>query len=377
MKNLVFIFSCLLLLSACKSSIKLEGKIENMPAQRFKIEELAIDSKVPIDSGKTDANGSFQVDIKSKEEALYRIVFEQGKYILIALQNGDNAKITGDWNQLENYQVAGSSSSAALKSFLVNLRENINDLRTMQVILDSLKVKPQGDSVRQEAEKDMRNINAGFMTYLKQFADTTQSVSSALFAVNMVNPAFEQPFIHNFYQNVGKRFPTSTTAKAFAEKYFGSIEQSQQSDINTGTPAPDFAANTPEGTSLSLQSLKGKYVLLDFWASWCGPCRKENPNVVKAFDQFKNENFEIIGVSLDTDKEKWNQAIQDDKLTWKHVSELKGWGSSIARNYNVESIPQNFLIDPQGNIIAKDLKGDNLIAKLNAIFPKTASGKLP
>jgi peroxiredoxin len=273
--------------------------------------------------------------------------------------------------------VAGSSSSAALKSFLVNLRENINDLRTMQVILDSLKVKPQGDSVRQEAEKDMRNINAGFMTYLKQFADTTQSVSSALFAVNMVNPAFEQPFIHNFYQNVGKRFPTSTTAKAFAEKYFGSIEQSQQSDINTGTPAPDFAANTPEGTSLSLQSLKGKYVLLDFWASWCGPCRKENPNVVKAFDQFKNENFEIIGVSLDTDKEKWNQAIQDDKLTWKHVSELKGWGSSIARNYNVESIPQNFLIDPQGNIIAKDLKGDNLIAKLNAIFPKTASGKLP
>jgi peroxiredoxin len=223
----------------------------------------------------------------------------------------------------------------------------------------------------------MRNINAGFMTYLKQFADTTQSVSSALFAVNMVNPAFEQPFIHNFYQNVGKRFPTSTIAKAFAEKYFGSIEHSQQSDINTGTPAPDFAANTPEGTSLSLQSLKGKYVLLDFWASWCGPCRKENPNVVKAFDQFKNENFEIIGVSLDTDKEKWNQAIQDDKLTWKHVSELKGWGSSIARNYNVESIPQNFLIDPQGNIIAKDLKGDNLIAKLNAIFPKTASGKLP
>ena len=105
-------------------------------------------------------------------------------------------------------------------------------------------------------------------------------------------------------------------------------------------------------------------MLVDFWASWCGPCRKENPNVVAAYNKYKGDNFTILGVSLDTKKDKWLEAIKDDELAWLHVSDLKGWESIAARTYSVMSIPTNFLVDPNGNIIARDLRGEELDAKL-------------
>ena len=201
---------------------------------------------------------------------------------------------------------------------------------------------------------------------MKKFADTTKSVASALFAVNIINPAVEGPYIQSFYQNITKRFPNSETAKAFAEKFLQRTPAAAIEPIGAkkGNPAADFTANTPDGKTVSLQSLRGKYVLLDFWASWCAPCRRENPNVVQAYQQFKDKNFTILGVSLDTDQAKWKEAIAKDGLTWTHVSELKGWGSAIARNYGIESIPQNFLIDPQGNIIASNLRGEQLLSTL-------------
>lgn len=134
-----------------------------------------------------------------------------------------------------------------------------------------------------------------------------------------------------------------------------------------GQYAPDFTQNNTAGTPVSLASLKGKYVLIDFWASWCGPCRAENPNVKKAYEKFKGKNFEILAVSLDNKKDAWEKAIADDGLSWLHVSDLKGWNNVVAELYNVKAVPQNWLIDPDGKIIAVNMRGAELDERLSAL----------
>lgn len=138
--------------------------------------------------------------------------------------------------------------------------------------------------------------------------------------------------------------------------------------LSVGAPAPEFSLNDTNNRAVKLSSLRGKYVLLDFWASWCGPCRQENPNVVNAYNAFKGKGFTVMGVSLDKDKQSWLAAIDKDQLTWQHVSDLKYWSSEAAKLYGVTSIPRNFLLDPKGKIIARDLRGPALIEKLNELL---------
>jgi peroxiredoxin len=142
-------------------------------------------------------------------------------------------------------------------------------------------------------------------------------------------------------------------------------------NVAIGATAPDFTQNDPEGKPVKLSDFRGKYLLIDFWASWCVPCRKENPNVVKAYQKYKNKNFDILGVSLDGGNDslaKWTKAIEADKLAWTQVSDLKGWDNEVSQRYGVRGIPANFLLDPEGKIIAKDLRGDDLDKKLAEIL---------
>lgn len=185
----------------------------------------------------------------------------------------------------------------------------------------------------------------------------------AVFAANnFFSSEADLPLLEDLAERLEKENPSPKYAQAF----ISGIRRIK--GISVGDIAPDFTLDAPDGTPVSLSSLRGKYVLLDFWASWCGPCRRENPNVVRLYNQYKDKNFEIYGVSLDRDRDAWIKAIRDDGLTWVHGSDLKYWNSDVAVKYGVNGIPATYLLDTEGRVIAKNLRGQALERKLQEIL---------
>ena len=165
---------------------------------------------------------------------------------------------------------------------------------------------------------------------------------------------------------------TNESANAIIQTTLQEIAQKKQTEVDggdlMGKTIPDFEQADINGKMVNIKSLRGKYVLIDFWASWCGPCRGENPNVVNAYNKYKSKNFTVLGISLDKTKDAWVDAVKKDGLVWQQLSDLKFWSNAVAQQFGIQSIPQNYLIDPNGIVIGKNLRGEELEAKLASIL---------
>ena len=230
----------------------------------------------------------------------------------------------------------------------------------------------ENDSTVMALKNEFRILNDNFRNYCFGFADTTKNPVVALFGATMA--PVEMAALKGPLAGLSKRFPKHKGI-AGTINYINDLSTKQtqsqavpQSSATIGNMAPEITMNDVNDKPFSLSQLKGKYVLIDFWASWCGPCRGENPNIVAAYNQFKDKNFTVLGVSLDEDKQDWINAIAEDHLPWQHISDLKKWKSIVVGLYGIDGIPYSVLVDPQGKIIAANLRGSALQNKLAEVL---------
>ncbi|MFZ1306223.1 MAG: redoxin domain-containing protein [Ferruginibacter sp.] len=359
---------------ADKGAFTVSGEITASPDQKIYLEELYFSSKQPevLDTGEIKG-GKFSLAAIAQEEGLFRIRMEDGGGAIF-INEESNINFTGMAVSQEPLNGSFSSpANIALKKLMQHadsigmLIANKNRLLTE---FSKANVK-EDDSIFIATFNEFTSLKDNFTKFSFAYADTAKSPVLSLFAATMAPidiSEFETPLT-----KLVKRFPKH---KGIAEALVYVKSQATQPQTQTkpvskpaiGVTAPELTMNDVNDKPFSLSQLRGKYVLIDFWASWCGPCREENPNVVAAFNQFKDKNFTVLGVSLDENKQAWINAIKEDKLNWQQISDLKKWNSAATSLYGIDGIPYNVLIDPQGKIIATDLRESALQNKLAEVL---------
>ncbi len=345
--------------------VNVSGNIFNTTEDSIKISQFYGTHYVDLLSVKLAKNGDFSIKGKLPNPDYY--VLRLGKtHLNIILREASSVKIYGDGANINSFSnIVGSDES-------VNMNEYIKILTEWNQKQDSARALLQLHPEQQnDVNMSMQREFNTFQSNRQQFIAKNPNSPALLPALSSIDPDREYAVYESVVTQLVSSFPDSPTIKEVNKNFLQIKARKDAANMfASGKAAPDFTELKTDGkTTMKLSDLKGKIVLLDFWASWCGPCRRENPNVVKLYEKYNTDGFTVMSVSLDTDKEKWLAAIKQDNLIWpNHVSDLKGWSSAVGRAYQVSGIPFTVLLDKEGNIIKTNLRGPELEAELQRIF---------
>jgi thiol-disulfide isomerase/thioredoxin len=382
MKHMILLLATISLFFSCKEPL-VKGKLTNPSGEMIWLQDANTPKPQNLDSVKLDANGEFAFTTKIHAKGFYNLLLAPGNFATLILDTTDKVKITGDAKNLGyTYKTEGSADTKLFmdfNSYAMENRRKVNGIKQKQDSLqgvfqyylnlnkDPKKMSRISDSLSKILEPLYNNLSMQSMSLLQEgdvwagnFIDKNPN-SFANLAVLQLFSDKETSF--SYFQKVSatmkKKYPEQKNLQAF----YDYVDKMQK--LSIGALAPEIKLNNPEGKEIALSSLKGKVVLVDFWASWCGPCRKENPHVREIYHKYHDKGFEVYSVSLDDNKASWMKAIADDSLIWvTHVSELKKWQSAVVPEYEIKGIPMTVLLDKEGRILAKNLRGEQLAAKV-------------
>lgn len=348
------------------NSFTVEGTLKSSPAKMVYLQESPANAApVVVDSSAVNKDGSFKLTGMGKEESIYSVRSSESQFPFALLIN-DSKKITVSadlQNGNEPYTVKGSQASQGIIDFDKGTMVRAKNIYELSKHIDSLMKAKAPDSVVNVPFSQYQSATDDLKNFASNFIEKSESPVLTLYALGGYQRLAQQLGLKGYSNTEVTEIINKSAAKFPQSTALAELKKNQQP-----RQAPDFTLPDTTGNPVSLSSFKGKYVLVDFWASWCQPCRQENPNVVKAYNQFKDKNFTVLGVSLDKSKDAWLQAIKNDNLTWTHVSDLKYWNNEAAALYNINSIPYNVLIDPSGKIIAEELRGEDLMETLSKVL---------
>lgn len=345
--------------------IVLKGKIKNATNKALFLSVFDGKSLNAFCVDSLNEDGTFQMNCNIPSKDIFYFSFDGRKQVNVIAQINDTIELYTDAKDyIKNTVIKGSEPSAAIWEYMTTFS-------TYKAKLDSakryLKANPGSDK---KVNESFKPISAKWMTFRNAYIKKYSNSPALIAALNGVEEQQEMELRMQLLEALTGIYNNTPTGKNIAIQY-QTIKKKWDSARLTaqGAVAPDISQQDTEGKQRKLSDLKGQIVLLDFWASWCGPCRRENPNVVKLYNKYKDKGFTVFSVSLDNKKDRWLGAIEKDNLEWPdHVSDLKGWGNVAAKQYGVSSIPTTFLIDKEGKIIGKNLRGFALEAKLKEIF---------
>jgi peroxiredoxin len=374
MKNIFLTLAAGMVLAACSSKGDAYGGTVNISGQVAGIQDGYLELYIPSrETNKPDSikinKGSFKYSVKVKEPELMVLRLaggdmqqpQQGNQLSFWADAGD-VKITLNKDSVWTSDVQAGATQKLFKQ----LEKDLTGIgKKMEAIYPDYMAAQRAQNMEaiQAIEAKLISIQNEMKEKALAFSRAnSNSVLAPYLGLMFLNEPGNELTMRNLYDSLTPGIQQSFFGKKLSELVTAA------SSTAIGAAAPDFQMNDVNGKPVSLSSFKGQYVLVDFWASWCGPCRQENPNLVKAYNTFKDKGFTILGVSLDKDKKAWVKAIAEDKLSWTHVSDLQFWNNAAARLYRVQAIPANFLLDKEGKIIAKNLRGKDLELELAKVL---------